>query len=961
MLLTRDDRKISIIGGLLLLGLTLTTGIAVYSAMRQQIESVLGRGLGVALQGKAHLIESVVQKGLADTRALTLRPFIVQSMQEINAQPGSDNALHDLARNVESLLQSGFSAAVVYDMHGNVLSQAGHFSENQAQSLPLNRYSDTFIIWDEQFILRTSIDVLDENKHRIGSITTEMTLPQSTRRISEIRSIGETGEFILCAPPEKGKQEMPCLISQIDGVKFKYLKRITESGILPISLALDGKNGVIAVKDYRQVPVIEAYAPLRAIGLGMILKLDEEELFKPVTEELKNIILYLAGLIIVEILLLNWFVRKLVKSEREARIAKETAEQFSIELSHKEIELHESLKEISCLYEIRRSIGLELSVDNVCHQIIEHLIPAMQYPDQASVVIELDGKRITSMNQNQDLSRTHKLESKIGVNDKVCGHLSVFYPEDKPFLVLEEQRLIDAITSDLARWLERKQVDEFSRVRLKEITCLYEIRRSMGLELSIEEVCRNIFENLIPAMQFPEITTVVVELNGKRFTSQNQDHSFIAKLQSKTNVTDKVCFECYKKSGAIGSVLRSEISVNDKVWGDLSVLYPEDKPFLVLEEQRLIDAIADELAKWLERKQVDELLRERLKEITCLYEIRRGIGMESSIDNVCQNIFAHLIPAMQFPDMATAVIELDGWRFTSGKYDPDSIHQLQSKTKIIDQARSQWRAKRDPACTCWSAISVNGNVCGQLRVFYPADKPFLVLEEQKLINAIASDLESWLERRRLEQALVFVAEEQAHTIGQELHDNLGQQIAAIGYQARALEKKIFADGNESMAAVAASIASQAQIAVIQIKQLAQGLLPFELEANGLIPALQTLATRITTTYNIICNFSCKNGITINDNSLALNLYRIAQEAANNAIRHGKAQHITITLTSREGILSLSICDDGSGFAGADAKQKSISGMGIKIMQYRAKQLGAKLEFLSRSEGGMEVRLEMRMA
>lgn len=962
MFLTHDDRKISIIGGLLLLGLTLTTGIAVYGAMRHQIESVLGRGLGVALQGKALLIENLVQKGLADTRALALRPFIVQSMQELNAQPHNDSALHDLARNVDSLTQAGFSAVVVYDIYGNVLSQAGRFSENQSQSLPLIKYNNTFIIWDEQFILRTSKDVLDENKNRIGNITTEITLPQLTRRFSEIRSIGTTGEFILCAPPERGKQEMPCLISQNDGIKFRHLRHVTEGGVLPISFALDGKSGVIAVKDYRQIPVIEAYAPLRAIGLGMILKLDEEELFKPITEELKNIILYLTGLIIAEILLLNWFVRKLVKSEREARIAKETAEQFSIELSRKEIELRERLKEITCLYEIRRSIGLELSVNNVCQQIIEHLIPAMQYPDQASVVIELDGKRITSMNQNQSL--VHKLESKIGVNGKICGHLSVFYPEDKPFLVLEEQRLIDAITDDLARWLERKQVEEILRVRLKEITCLYEIRRGMGLELSVENICQNIFKNLIPAMQFPEIATIVIELNGKQFTSQNQDPGLVNMLQSKINAidaTDKVCFECYKKNDAIGFALQSKISVNDRIYGHLSVFYPEDKPFLVLEEQRLIDAIADDLAKWLERKQVDELLRERLKEITCLYEIRRGIGMESSIDNVCQNIFEHLIPAMQFPEIASAVIELDDWRFTSGKYDQNPMHQLQSKNKIINKTRDQWRAERDPACTCWSAISINGKICGQLRVFYPAEKPLMVPEEQKLINAIASDLESWLERKRLEQALVFVAEEQAHTIGQELHDNLGQQIAAIGYQARALEKKIFAGGNESLAAVAASIASQAQIAVIQIKQLAQGLLPFELEANGLIPALQTLAARIATTYNIICNFSCKNSITINDNSLALNLYRIAQEAANNAIRHGKAQHITISLTSQEGILCLSISDDGGGFVGIDTNQKSISGMGIKIMQYRAKQLGAKLEFLSRSEGGTEVRLEMRVA
>ena len=102
-------------------------------------------------------------------------------------------------------------------------------------------------------------------------------------------------------------------------------------------------------------------------------------------------------------------------------------------------------------------------------------------------------------------------------------------------------------------------------------------------------------------------------------------------------------------------------------------------------------------------------------------------------------------------------------------------------------------------------------------------------------------------------------------------------------------------------------------------------------------------------------------INYDNNSLALNLYRITQEAVNNAIRHGKAQHITIALTFDEGILCLSICDDGSGFAGIDTNHKTISGMGIKIMQYRAKQLGAKLEFLSRNEGGTEVRLEMRMA
>ncbi|MGH8683727.1 MAG: histidine kinase, partial [Nitrosospira sp.] len=298
----------------------------------------------------------------------------------------------------------------------------------------------------------------------------------------------------------------------------------------------------------------------------------------------------------------------------------------------------------------------------------------------------------------------------------------------------------DKISADAAcpETEEHASGGQVLRERLKEITCLYEIRRGMGLELSMDSVCQQIFEHLLPAMQFPEIATAMIELDGKRFTSKNHGQGLTHELQS-------------------------TISVNNKSCGQLRVFYPEDKPFLVPEEQRLIDAVADDLERWLERKQMDEALRERLKEITCLYEIRRGIGLDLSVDNVCQQIFEHLIPAMQFPEIATAMIELDGKRFTSENHGQGLTHELQSK------------------------ITVNSKPCGQLRVFYPEDKPFLIPEEQRLIDAVANDLERWLERKRLEQTLVSIAEEHQRSIGQELHDNLGQQIAAIGYQARALE------------------------------------------------------------------------------------------------------------------------------------------------------------------------------
>jgi len=578
-------------------------------------------------------------------------------------------------------------------------------------------------------------------------------------------------------------------------------------------------------------------------------------------------------------------------------------------------DLERWLREVNCLYEIRRGAGLELPLEEICQQIFQHLIPALQFPESATVVIELDDRRfgaaspewglthevhskISATNKSCEHGMTHELRSNITVNNRLYGHLRVLYPVDKPFLLPEEQELSNAVASDLERWL-------------KEVNCIYDVRCGAGLELPLDDFCHQILEHLIPALQFPESATVAIELDDKRFATASHEQGLTHDIYSK-------------------------ITADNKIRGRLRVFYPSDKPFLLPEEQRLIDALAIELEKWLENKKINETLRKRLEEITCLYEIRRSFGLELSLDSACQHIFTHLIPAMQFPEIATAMIELDGRRFTSGNEAHGLTHELQSK------------------------IIVNKRMCGQLRVFYPEDKPFMLPEEQRLIEAVASDLEKWLEGKGVEETLVSVAEKYQRSIGQELHDNLVQQIAAIGYQAEALEIKITAAGGKEEAAVAESIATQARNAVAQCKELAQGLLPFELETYGLIISLQALAQRIEEVYGIKCEFVLKNDPVIKDNNLALNLYRIAQEATSNAIRHGGAHHIVISLSSDSGILYLSICDDGTGISCVDPEHGSTGGVGIKIMHCRARQLGTTLKFLSRPEGGTEVRLEMRM-
>ena len=129
------------------------------------------------------------------------------------------------------------------------------------------------------------------------------------------------------------------------------------------------------------------------------------------------------------------------------------------------------------------------------------------------------------------------------------------------------------------------------------------------------------------------------------------------------------------------------------------------------------------------RKQVEDALRKRLKELACLYVVSRDMHEDLSVNRLCRRIIEHLVLAMQFPEMAVPVIELDGRRFTSERYGARLSHGLHAEIRVAGEAR------------------------GHLWVYYSGDKPFLLPEEQYLLNAVADALGRWLERKRAEESL----------------------------------------------------------------------------------------------------------------------------------------------------------------------------------------------------------------
>jgi PAS domain S-box-containing protein len=219
---------------------------------------------------------------------------------------------------------------------------------------------------------------------------------------------------------------------------------------------------------------------------------------------------------------------------------------------------------------------------------------------------------------------------------------------------------------------------------------------------------------------------------------------------------------------------------------------------------------------------------------------------------------------------------------------------------------------------------------------------------QKEIESIARDI---TERRRLERELLEISNREQRRIGHDLHDGVCQQLAGIAYRVDALGG-LLEEAKRPEAAEADKIAALISEATVQARSVARGLFPVRLEENGLLAALDELADSASNRFPVECVFSCQPPApSISDNDKALHLYYIAQEALVNAVRHGKARNAWITVSKTAERHRLVVRDNGAGF---DPGQQSASGMGIRIMRYRAKVIGATLDVQSAPGQGAEI-------
>ena len=223
------------------------------------------------------------------------------------------------------------------------------------------------------------------------------------------------------------------------------------------------------------------------------------------------------------------------------------------------------------------------------------------------------------------------------------------------------------------------------------------------------------------------------------------------------------------------------------------------------------------------------------------------------------------------------------------------------------------------------------------------------------LQSLANVLAAAIERRELEEELLNISSNEQRRIGQDLHDGLCQHLAGVEFKTAALAKQLAHDRVKGRHA--ASIVELIRNGARQAWMLARGLSPVTLESHGLMSALRELTENSGKLFQITCRFDCLRPVLVPNNAVATHLYRIAQEAITNAVKHGHARSVVVTLSRTRSSATLAVTDNGTGFP-RDAR--TVHGMGLRIMQYRADTIGATLTIERANRKGTNVLCQFKL-
>lgn len=338
------------------------------------------------------------------------------------------------------------------------------------------------------------------------------------------------------------------------------------------------------------------------------------------------------------------------------------------------------------------------------------------------------------------------------------------------------------------------------------------------------------------------------------------------------------------------------------------------------------------------RKQAEASLEESRRFIQQITEMTPSILYVFDLEQQC-NVFVNR-------RLETVL----GYAWEEGR--PPTMPTLLTEVHPDDLARVEWASEQCENADDGAVIETEYRIRhanGEWRWLNGRNTVF-VRDGEGNPRQILGSAQDITERKRLEQEVLEVAAAQQRQIGQELHDGTGQELTGLCMLADNLADNLKEKGlGEEQ--LARRISQRLREALGQVRLLSRGLVPVEVDAEGLMAALTDLTARISELHAIRCTFDYAEPVLFDDNNTATQLYRIAQEAITNALKHGEPACVRVSLEARGHYITLKITDDGVGMPdGEEARE----GVGLRIMRYRAGQIGAQLSVHAGPNGGTVV-------
>ncbi|MBI4485875.1 MAG: PAS domain-containing protein [Acidobacteria bacterium] len=384
---------------------------------------------------------------------------------------------------------------------------------------------------------------------------------------------------------------------------------------------------------------------------------------------------------------------------------------------------------------------------------------------------------------------------------------------------------------------------------------------------------------------------------------------------------------------------------------------------------------------------LEERIAQRTKWLTLLHDVTRAIGEASSWDEALAAVLRRIceaekwqvacvyLPDRETPDQLVSTIvcsegdrfqpfrrATEQMRFARPQSLPGRVYAegapvwFDSQEDLLEALPFRAEAARAVGLLAATALPVTfgSETVAVLELF--SDHPHRPSEElSSLMNDVGAQIARVVERERLTAQMAGLVWREQQELLHTLHDSLGQTLTGLGMLSAALNQRL-TDTDAATAAAAQQIARQAQQALEQVRQLSRGLLPVEVDPEGLIPALQQLASTAESLHKVAVRVEGHEPIPVRDARIATQLYRIAQEAVTNVVKHAQAHTIRIHIGSESGLLTLCVADDGIGIDKTTPKHE---GLGLRIMHYRARSIGAHLAVEPGTAGGTIVTCSLR--